>query len=234
MSIKFGPARRSTSMACVLAALGCFGGDKQAADTPAPSGDSQPPATVARTPNMPASWETITPAAFKTYVETTLTFDTASGERDVERHCRPPDLAACQGTGRRPRVDIAPAQNTGGIDPNNLHANGHVVARLHNKSTLRRENRYNLPPDVQVYWLITSGRSRFVWFDAAGRRNVVGDMPYFTGCENKDAHAKRAGFKRCPIQDAAPLDSVALAAAKLSDPAWVSCVPGCCVAAEAI
>ena len=228
-------AGRWTLMACALVAVGGLGcTNSETPSTDSAPGDSQPPVVLQRTPNMPEPFETISKADFDNYVGTTLTFDPASGEQDVERHCKPPNLAQCQGTGRRPKVDIDPAQNTGGIDPDNLHDNGHIVARVHNNSPLRRENRYDLPPDTVVYWLVTRGKSRFVWFDARGNRRSVGEAP-FVGCRKKDTHidSKRAGFKRCPITLTTPAESVAALNSRISDPAWISCVPGCCVAAEA-
>ena len=230
--------RRSVSLAFVFAAvvsLGC-GDDEAPADSASAIGGTAGAAAPqpARTPNMPAPFATITLEAFNGYIAT-LGFDPALGEQNVERLCKPPDLAACQNPNQRPRVDIDPAKDTDGIDPANLHEYGHVVARLHNDSPLRRENRYDIPPSTTVYWLVTAGRSQFVWFDAAGNRRSVGASP-FTACKKKETHSKKAGFRRCPIPDAATAAESAafIAGSPDKDPAWISCVPGCCVAAEAI
>ena len=222
----------------VVAACGGTSGDATADSLTDSAGARRPESAAAasqppqRTPAMPDTWENITQAAFDTYVTTTLTFTSAEGETNVPRECDPP--ASCNGN--RTTVDIAPAQGTDGIDPDSLDANGHVVAVLHNDGN-GRERRYKIPPNVdKVYWLVTTGRSRFVYFDPSGRKQVVSDTS-FNACPHDDQRqpGRRAGFKPCDtralVDTSGGRGRGGGAPVGPGDPSWISCVRGCCVAA---
>ena len=229
-------------LGAAMVGVGCGGGggnDTAAVreDSPGASAAVAAAATRPRTPEMPAKWEDITEGAFRRYVDTTLQF-TAIGDTNVVRDCDPP--ASCNANNGRTTLDITPAQDTDGIDPADLHENGHVVAMLVNRGT-GKERKYKIPANVpKVYWLVTAGKSRFVWFDAAGNRHAVGDSP-FSGCKphEADASGRKAGFRPCPSPGP---DTGSVGGSRgpkggvpnPDDPSWISCVPGCCVAAQAI
>lgn len=238
-----GWTRTLSGIGAAMILLGCggSGGNDTAAVTadsvrPA-AGDSAAVRSAAarqRTPAMPRKWEDISRTEFDNYVTNTLIFN-GPGETDVPRDCDPP--ASCNANNGRTSLDITPAQDTDGIDPADLDENGHVVAVLANKGT-GKEKKYKIPANVEkVYWLVTANQSRFVYFDNAGNKHAVGDSP-FQGCPpHTDTSGRKAGFKPCPARLGTPSGAGGGrpngSPPNPDDPTWISCVPGCCVAALA-
>ena len=208
--------------AAVLLCSGCEDRVRNADDTAAAGGGSGSPASARPTPQMPDSIGAISLPSFTAHVAS-LSFDTTAGKKDANRKCRPASDAACSGA-NGVLVDIFPEIGAEFLHPDSLGGMGHVVARLINKGRLT-EAKYNLPPDTIAYMVVTRGRARFVY---AGRDSVrIASAFTFRGCDDKHlphlTPARKADFAPCRNAPGTVLFD-------RDEPAWVSCVVGCCVA----
>ena len=214
------------------------------AAAPIGTGTGAAAAAPARTREMPARWETISPEAFEAYVDG-LEFDNGGGKKDVPRSCKAggPSCANANPRGRT-KVDIDPEEGAISVGPGNIAPNGHVVARLRNKGP-GTEAKYSLPRGEWVYWLVTPGQgggpdvSRFVWIDGSEKAKVkrVASTYRYSPCppHGDGSKASEADFKHCPqaltATETTPADTQAILA---DHPGWISCTRGCCVASIAI
>jgi hypothetical protein len=178
------------------------------------------------TPEMPAPIETISLECFNEYVgEGSLVFDDAKGKKNADRKCVPANTPDCQGANGI-KVDIDPEVGAHLLGATGLGANGHIVARFKTKGNNKRESKYNLPGgDTLSYMLVTNGRARFVYATAT---EVVTVRTFtYRGCDDGNlphpTPAREADFRPC-------LNKLTTETYDRDEPAWVSCVAGCCIA----
>ena len=208
------------------AAVACSrGGDARDAD----SSTADSARTMTATPAMTAPWSTITYEQFDTYIKS-LDFDKGGGKKDHDRNCTPSSSPDCANAGGKTKVDLDPEENVLGLNPGNLDPKGHVIARFRNKGKAM-EDKYKIPPGETVYWLITSGKSEFVYFDASKVKQVASTFP-FSQCHPPDEatnSGREADFSWCRKRSAGPTTWTDDG----DNPAWISCVAGCCIAETA-
>lgn len=145
-------------------------------------------------------------------------------------HRRPCNPAApgCDPDHPYTRVEIRPDKGVRGLNPQELHPDGHVIAMLLNTGPAV-ESMYNLPVGREVYWVIDSGRSRFVYVNDRRDSLIVASTFDFKECLDGDMHRSKppglkAAFQQC-LNKGGPGSNNGIV-----DPSWISCLSGCCVA----
>lgn len=188
------------------------------------SRSSQAP-TVA-TPPLDYAWDDpqLTEKVFKEYLKT-LDFEKGK-KNEKDRKCKTTGSECLNEATDRIRMEIRPEAGARELDPNALDPRGHVIALLIHKGKAT-EATYDLPADQkEVYWLISPGAARFVWFDKNGVKQSRGPFKY-TVCGDGVEHPNNgleADFSDCK-------NTVMTQTTERGDePAWISCLAGCCIA----
>ena len=223
--------RPVTMVFAIGAMMACDSGNENATDSVAPeaAADSVAPdeaAVAVTTPELPDSLGRISVRTFnRTMQSPTQFFDSNYGST----HRRPcnPAAAGCDSANPYTTVEIRPDKGARGLNPKDLHKNGHVIAMLLNTGPAV-DSMYNLPVGREVYWVIDSGRSRFVYVNDRRDSLIVASTFDYRECEDGDLHPTRpprlkAAFQRCLNKGPGSNNGV-------GDPSWISCLSGCCVA----
>ena len=174
---------------------------------------------------MPYDWtdQNLTKQRFDEYLQE---LDFSKTDTVQERPCKATG-GACSNPSDRVSVEIRPDSGARNLNPTDLDAKGHVIARIINRGNAT-EAKYNLPGNAkEVYWLVTNGVSRFVYFDQAGKKRVASITEYSECPPHTPNTTLRAAFQPCP---GSLQGQFFMAQPASPSPAWISCLEGCCVA----
>ncbi len=162
-----------------------------------------------------------------------------TGGHDRQRVCAGDSACATTPPGKTTLVRIDAVDTEDSLTTRGLPADGVIAARLVNRGALD-EARYHLKAGGQYeyYVIVYGGDSTGTWRleelahgpDGYSHREV--DHGVFRGCDHPFVRGARADFKSCATAAGSGQMRLTMQGSDptLTDPIWVACSMGCCVA----